>query len=218
MVNRCVCSPSLQTSVGNTIFSNAKSLTTVARSPDVTVHVFKPWGVDSAAEFDSLYGERLYEAVPDMYDWTAKVEPMQRAFEELKVAAVLTGRRRSQGGSRDKMPVIELDEERGVVKINPLATWTFGQVRAYVDRHQVPYNALLDRGYKSVGDWHSTSPVSDHEDERAGRWKGQQKTECGIHNKKSRYAQYLEEVERQARQDEQQSSSSRPSTNMVEVA
>jgi phosphoadenosine phosphosulfate reductase len=68
-------------------------------------------------------------------------------------------------------------------------------VNEYIKENNVPYNALLDRGYKSVGDWHSTSPVKEGEDERAGRWKGKSKTECGIHNNKSRYAQFVAEME-----------------------
>ncbi|KAJ9155752.1 Phosphoadenosine phosphosulfate reductase [Pleurostoma richardsiae] len=171
-----------------------------ARYPGTTLHVFRPDGVSTTAEFESTYGERLYETAGELYDWIAKVEPLQRAYAELGVAAVLTGRRRSQGGQRDRIPVVEVDEERGVVKINPLVTWSFQQVRDYVRDHDVPYNALLDRGYKSVGDWHSTSPVGEGEDERAGRWKGQEKTECGIHNKKSRYAQFLAEKERRAKE------------------
>jgi phosphoadenosine phosphosulfate reductase len=86
--------------------------------------------------------------------------------------------------------------------VNPLANWSFKQVQAYVKEHDVPYNELLDRGYKSVGDWHSTQPVAEGEDERAGRWKGQEKTECGIHNKRSRYAQYLVEMERKRQTEE----------------
>lgn len=159
---------------------------------NVRVHVFKPADVETTSQFEELYGEKLYETSSELYDWIAKVEPLQRAYTELKVAAVLTGRRRSQGGQRGDIGVIELDEERGVVKINPLANWTFAQVQDYIKEHNVPYNALLDRGYKSVGDWHSTVPVGEGEDERAGRWKGQDKTECGIHNKQSRYAQWLE--------------------------
>lgn len=164
----------------------------------VNVHVFKPYGVQTAQEFEDLYGEKLYESASEMYDVTAKVEPLQRAYVELGVKAILTGRRRSQGGGRQKIPVIEVDEENGIVKINPLVTWSFQQVHEYIKENNVPYNALLDQGYKSIGDWHSTSPVGEGEDERAGRWKGQEKTECGIHNKKSRYAQYLEEMERNA--------------------
>lgn len=166
------------------------------------VHVFKPDGCDTAADFEAAYGPNMWETASEMYDWCAKVEPQQRAYTELGVAAVLTGRRRSQGGQRDRIPVVEVDEERGVVKINPLVRWSFDQVRSYVREHDVPYNALLDRGYKSVGDWHSTSPVAAGEDERAGRWKGQEKTECGIHNKKSRYAEYLEQMERKRKEEE----------------
>lgn len=172
-----------------------------ARYPNVKLHIYKPSGFDTTAELEATYGEKLWEVASEMYDWLVKVEPLQRAYDDLKVAAVLTGRRRSQGGARDKMPIIEVDEERGVIKINPLASWNFKQVREYIDANKVPYNALLDQGYKSVGDVHSTVPVAEGEDERAGRWKGQNKTECGIHNKKSRYAQYLQEQAQQEKLD-----------------
>ncbi|VBB73548.1 Putative phosphoadenosine phosphosulfate reductase [Podospora comata] len=167
---------------------------TVKERYGLKMHVFKPLDVETVEEFESTYGEKLYEMSSELYDWVAKVEPQQRAYDELKVGAVLTGRRRSQGGQRGAIPVIELDEERGIIKINPLVTWTFKQVNDYIKENNVPYNALLDRGYKSVGDWHSTAPVAEGEDERAGRWKGQEKTECGIHNKKSRYAQWLNQT------------------------
>ncbi|KAM7205615.1 Phosphoadenosine phosphosulfate reductase family domain containing protein [Rhypophila sp. PSN 637] len=159
--------------------------------PKVKLHVFKPADVDNVAQFEETYGEKLYEMSAELYDWIAKVEPQQRAYEELNVAAVLTGRRRSQGGQRGDIDVVEIDQERGIVKINPLVNWSFQQVKGYITEHNVPYNVLLDRGYKSVGDWHSTVPVGEGEDERAGRWKGQNKTECGIHNKKSRYTQFM---------------------------
>lgn len=164
-----------------------------ARYSNVQIHVFKPDGVDTAAEFEEKYGEKLYEMSSELYDWYAKVEPQQRAYAELNVAAVLTGRRRSQGGQRGEIPVLEIDDERGIIKVNPMVNWTFKQVQTYIKENDVPYNDLLDRGYKSVGDWHSTSPVAEGEDERAGRWKGQAKTECGIHVKKSTYAQLLEQ-------------------------
>ena len=172
------------------------------RYPELSLHVYKPYGADTAEQFESRYGGKVYETEAELYDWSAKVEPLHRAYKDLDVRAVLTGRRRSQGGSRQKIPVIELDEERGVVKINPLVNWSFSQVQEYIREHDVPYNPLLDRGYKSVGDWHSTVPVADGEDERAGRWKGQEKTECGIHNKKSKYAQYLEEIAGKARESD----------------
>lgn len=170
------------------------------RYPHINIHIFKPAGVETAEEFAKKYGERLWETDDQRYDWTAKVEPAQRAYRELNVNAVLTGRRRSQGGKRGELDIIEVDEA-GLIKVNPLANWTFDQVRQYIKENNVPYNELLDRGYKSVGDWHSTQPVREDEDERAGRWKGQAKTECGIHNPRSRYAQYLMEMERK-RQEE----------------
>lgn len=160
------------------------------RYPLVDVHVYKPEGLETADQFAQKYGERLWETNDKLYDWAAKVEPAQRAYRELQVNAVLTGRRRSQGGKRGELDIIEVDEA-GLLKINPLANWTFKQVQEYAKANNVPYNELLDRGYKSVGDWHSTQPIKEGEDERAGRWKGQEKTECGIHNPRSKYAQLL---------------------------
>lgn len=170
------------------------------RYPHVNIHIFKPAGVETEQEFAQKYGERLWETDDQYYDWVAKVEPAQRAYRELKVNAVLTGRRRSQGGKRGEIDIIEVDEA-GLIKVNPLANWTFDQVKQYVTEHNLPYNELLDRGYKSIGDYHSTQPVKADEDERSGRWKGQEKTECGIHNPRSKYAQYLAELERK-RQEE----------------
>ncbi|KAI9893782.1 MAG: hypothetical protein M1814_005999 [Vezdaea aestivalis] len=160
------------------------------RYPSLHLHTYKPAGAETATEFNAKYGERLWETNDTLYDWVAKVEPGQRAYAELQVKAVLTGRRRSQGGKRGDLDIIEVDEA-GLIKINPMANWSFDQVREYIRQNDVPYNELLDRGYKSVGDWHSTSPVKAGEDERSGRWAGQQKTECGIHNSRSKYAQFL---------------------------
>ncbi|KAF3912679.1 hypothetical protein ABW21_db0203890 [Orbilia brochopaga] len=166
------------------------------RYPSVKLHVYKPQGARSAADFTRTHGDKLWETDDTLYDYLAKVEPAQRAYSELKVKAVFTGRRKSQGGQRGHLDIIEIDDA-GLIKVNPLAGWTFQQVKAYIDDNKVPYNALLDRGYKSVGDWHSTSPVKEGEDERAGRWKGTAKTECGIHNPRSKYAQFLIEQGRQ---------------------
>ncbi|KAK2743431.1 hypothetical protein FQN57_004896 [Myotisia sp. PD_48] len=168
--------------------------------PHLNLHVYKPAGVRNAKDFAAKHGEKLWETNDELYDWIAKVEPAQRAYRELQVNAILTGRRRSQGGKRGDLDIIEVDEA-GLIKINPLANWSFSQVKEYITQNNVPYNELLDRGYKSIGDWHSTQPVKDNEDERSGRWKGQQKTECGIHNPRSKYAQFLMEQE-QKRQEE----------------
>ena len=163
------------------------------RYPLINLHVYKPAGIDTTEQFEQKHGERLWEKNDELYDWVAKVEPAQRAYRELQVNAVLTGRRRSQGGKRGDIPIIEVDEA-GLIKVNPLANWTFQQVNEYIKANNVPYNALLDRGYKSVGDTHSTKPVREGEDERAGRWQGREKTECGIHNPRSKFAQFLREA------------------------
>lgn len=164
------------------------------------VHVYKPAGCETADDFTRKHGDKLWDTNDELYDFVAKVEPADRAYAQLNVKAVLTGRRRSQGAQRGALDIVEVDEA-GLIKINPLANWSFAQVKAYVDANNVPYNELLDRGYKSVGDWHSTQPVAAGEDERAGRWKGKAKTECGIHNPKSRYAQFL--MEQQAKEQEE---------------
>ncbi|EPS36824.1 hypothetical protein H072_9603 [Dactylellina haptotyla CBS 200.50] len=163
--------------------------------PTAKFHIYKPDGIETAEEFTKIHGDKLWETNDNLYDFVAKVEPAQRAYADLKVKAVFTGRRKSQGGKRGSLDVVEVDEA-GLIKINPMANWSFAQVKEYIDENIVPYNPLLDQGYKSVGDWHSTSPVKEGEDERAGRWKGTGKTECGIHNSRSKYAQYVAEQDR----------------------
>jgi phosphoadenosine phosphosulfate reductase len=184
-------------------FSETLELVEKVRSkyPLTNLHVIKPAGVETADEFTRKYGEKSWEKDDNKYDYLVKVEPAQRAYREFNVKAVLTGRRRSQGGKRGDLDIIEVDEA-GLLKINPLANWSFQQVKQYITDNGVPYNDLLDRGYKSIGDWHSTQPVAEGEDERAGRWKGQQKTECGIHNPRSKYAQYLMELQKKEEQEQ----------------
>lgn len=128
------------------------------RYPKINVHVYKPNGVSTVEEFSHKYGEKIWELDDTLYDYVAKVEPAERAYRELRAMAVLTGRRKSQGGKRGELDIIEVDDA-GLVKVNPLANWSFQQVKEYIDKYKVPYNVLLDRGYKSVGDWHSTQWV-----------------------------------------------------------
>lgn len=110
-----------------------------------------------------------------------QVEPAQRAYRELAVKSIITGRRASQGGARTHLLPLEVDST-GLLKLNPFFSWTFGQVQNYLDENEVPRNALLSQGYKSVGDWHSTVKSGEGDaGERAGRWAGKEKTECGLH-------------------------------------
>lgn len=173
----------------------------VRRRYGTPIHVYKPAGCDTIDDFTAKHGHKLWETNDELYDYVAKVEPAQRAYSELQVKAVLTGRRKSQGGKRGDLDIIEVDDA-GLIKVNPLANWSFTQVQEYVNANKVPYNELLDRGYKSVGDWHSTQAVAAGEDERSGRWKGKPKTECGIHNPKSRYAQFLLQQELRRQEEE----------------
>ncbi|AGO12107.1 AaceriAEL259Wp [[Ashbya] aceris (nom. inval.)] len=178
------------------------------------IHIFRPAGVSTEKEFADMYGSCLWETDEDKYDFIAKVEPAHRAFRSLGVSVVLTGRRRSQGGSRGQLNFVEVDEVNAVLKINPFATWSFDQVWSYILENQVPYNELLDYGYKSIGDYHSTLPVVDGAEERSGRWKGKAKTECGLHTA-SKYAQYLLEQEAKLKKIENSESSDTGSRTRV---
>ncbi|POY72933.1 putative Phosphoadenylyl-sulfate reductase (thioredoxin) [Rhodotorula taiwanensis] len=145
------------------------------------LHIFRPPGVETTKEFEAKYGERLWETDEDTYDYLVKVEPARRAYEELGVKAVITGRRRSQGADRAALEPVEIDST-GLIKINPLCRWGFQDVKDYIEMAGVPYNPLLDQGYKSIGDRHSTVLPKDGEGERSGRWASNKtKTECGLH-------------------------------------
>lgn len=97
------------------------------------LHKYTPPGVSTSQEFEAKYGAKLWETDESSYDYLVKVEPAQRAYEELGVKAVITGRRRSQGAEREGLKVIEVDE-RGLIKVNPLIEWTFKQVKEYIDK------------------------------------------------------------------------------------
>ncbi|KII94660.1 hypothetical protein PLICRDRAFT_187535 [Plicaturopsis crispa FD-325 SS-3] len=148
----------------------------------VPVHVYKPEGCEDVAAFEKKYGERLWETDEAKYDFAVKVEPARRAYEELGVRSVITGRRASQGAARAQLQPLEVDST-GLLKLNPLFAWTFPFVEWYIKENDVPRNKLLDQGYKSVGDWHSTVKSGEGDaGERAGRWAGKEdKTECGLH-------------------------------------
>ncbi|ORY90790.1 putative Phosphoadenylyl-sulfate reductase thioredoxin [Leucosporidium creatinivorum] len=153
----------------------------VEKKYKVVLSVYRPPEVETTEEFEEKYGKELWKTDEDTYDYLVKVEPARRAYAELNVQAVITGRRRSQGADRATLQPLEIDST-GLVKVNPLCRWGFSEVKDYIDMAGVPYNDLLDQGYKSVGDWHSTKIPVEGEDERGGRWAGNgAKTECGLH-------------------------------------
>jgi phosphoadenosine phosphosulfate reductase len=94
--------------------------------------------------------------------------------------AWLSGLRRDDSPDRADTPLVQRDR-RGLVKVNPIATWTDDDVALYIELHDVPVNPLVARGYPSVGCWPCTQPVAEGDDKRAGRWAGSAKTECGLH-------------------------------------
>lgn len=129
-----------------------------------------------------VHGDALWERDPDLCCQIRKVEPMQRALDGLD--AWITGLRREQSATRADIRPLEyheLQDGRPILKVMPLFNWTRREVWDYIWRNDLPYNPLLDRGYASIGCTHCTRPVADGEDERAGRWSGQGKTECGLH-------------------------------------
>lgn len=108
-----------------------------------------------------------------------KVEPLQRVLGTLD--AWVTGIRRDQAPTRANAGVIEVDNKFNLIKFNPLALWSWEDVWAYIRAQEVPYNKLHDQNYPSIGCIHCTRAVAPGEDPRAGRWAGNEKTECGLH-------------------------------------
>lgn len=108
-----------------------------------------------------------------------KVEPLERALDGK--AAWLSGLRRTETAARANAPIVSWDIRNGLVKVNPLATWTDLDVEGYVRDRDLPVHPLAERGYVSIGCWPCTAPVQEGDDPREGRWAGSEKTECGLH-------------------------------------
>ena len=172
------------------------------------LQIYQPKGHDNKAEFDKEYGTDLYKTNPEKYAYLSKVEPTLRALQEHQARMWITGRRRSQGGERDKLPILEIDDssvdtetdthsqqQQQRFKLNPLAYWSYDDVWHYIRKHKVPYNPLHDEGYKSIGDTMTTQPVDGSADERSGRFVGMSQTECGIHSTRTKIKKMLQEAE-----------------------
>jgi phosphoadenosine phosphosulfate reductase len=119
----------------------------------------------------------LWMTNPDLCCQIRKTEPLARALQGFD--AWFTGRKRFQNAVRASLRLFEADGER--IKINPLADWSADDLKAYIERHDLPAHPLVARGYPSIGCVPCTSRVAPGEDARAGRWRGMEKTECGIH-------------------------------------
>jgi phosphoadenosine phosphosulfate reductase len=126
-----------------------------------------------------LHGPALWDRDPDFCCRLRKVEPLELALDGFD--AWITAIRREQSPSRTLAQVVEWDGRWNRVKINPLVRWSRADVWRHIVRHNLAYNPLHDRGYPSIGCTHCTHQVAQGEHERAGRWKGWGKTECGLH-------------------------------------
>ena len=135
--------------------------------------------VQSVAEQDAQYGKDLYKTDPDLCCKLRKVEPLATSLAGYDAWA--TGLRRAETHNRVIAPVVGWDEKKQKVKVSPLARWTDEQIDQYILENGVLVNPLQYDGYPSIGCWPCTSRVAPGEDPRSGRWAGQNKTECGIH-------------------------------------
>lgn len=124
------------------------------------------------------HDEELWKVDPENCCSSVKSGQLDRALQGK--LAWMSGLRRAEAATRAKAPIVARDL-RGLVKVNPIATWSDLDVAGYVADHDVPVNPLLSQGYGSVGCWPCTTKVVDGEDARAGRWRGRDKTECGLH-------------------------------------
>jgi phosphoadenosine phosphosulfate reductase len=119
----------------------------------------------------------LWARNPNLCCQIRKVEPLARGVAGFD--AWISGRKRFQAATRASIPLFEADGER--IKVNPLADWGPKDLQAYADLHELPPHPLVAQNYLSIGCMPCTDPVKPGEDARAGRWRGQEKTECGIH-------------------------------------
>ena len=133
----------------------------------------------TVAAYEAEHGGPLYRIRPDQCCHDRKVLPLRKAL--VGYEAWISAIRRDQTEQRAVAGVVQWDAKFGLVKVNPLLTWNKKDVWAFIARHAVPYNPLHDQGYPSIGCWPCTAAVGEGADERAGRWSGSAKKECGLH-------------------------------------
>lgn len=148
----------------------------------ITIKVLTPQV--SLEKQSELYGNELWKRDPDLCCTIRKVLPLKDELRQLD--CWITGLRRDQSQSRSKISILEVyeydtDEKKEIFKLNPLARWSREEVWDYIKKYQIPYNKLHDVGYRSIGCKPCTSVTTSEANERAGRWIGFSKTECGIH-------------------------------------
>jgi len=133
----------------------------------------------SVEEYERQHGGPVYRTNPDQCCFDRKVKVLQKAV--IGMHAWASAIRRDQSPDRARAPIVGWDKKFSLVKVSPLANWTKKEVWGFITKHDIPYNPLHDQGYTSIGCWPCTRAVLLGEDERAGRWSGSAKTECGLH-------------------------------------
>lgn len=133
----------------------------------------------TVAEQDAAEGTDLFARDPGRCCALRKVEPLSRSLAGYELW--FTGVRRDESPTRTNTPLVTWDEKNGLVKVNPVAAWSFDQLVQYSEDNLLPVNPLLAQGFPSIGCAPCTRPVAPGEDPRAGRWSGTDKTECGLH-------------------------------------
>jgi phosphoadenosine phosphosulfate reductase len=150
----------------------------LARKYGIEVDMLQP--ELTVPEYEAKHGGPLYKTNPTQCCFDRKVKVLRAAAE--KHHAWMSGIRRDQSTDRARAAIVEWDKKFNLVKISPLANWTKKDVWKRITDEEIPYNPLHDKGYPSIGCWPCTRAVVDGEaDERAGRWSGTAKTECGLH-------------------------------------
>lgn len=149
----------------------------IARRYGIEVELRKPQL--TVEQYEQKHGGPLYKRRPDQCCFDRKIKVLHEAI--VGFDAWISAIRRDQSPHRAQAPIVGWDKKFGLVKINPLANWTKQDVWRLITDNDVPYNPLHDQGYTSIGCWPCTRSVMFGEDERAGRWSGTAKTECGLH-------------------------------------
>lgn len=135
--------------------------------------------VETIEEMEARLGGPIYGTQPNRCCHLRKVVPLEKTIE--KFDAWISGIRRDQTPERATTPIVGRDARFDLVKISPLANWSKARIDEYVRKNDVPINPLYEQGFLSIGCWPCTRAVGQNEDERAGRWAGQEKRECGLH-------------------------------------
>jgi phosphoadenylyl-sulfate reductase (thioredoxin) len=143
----------------------------------ITIRGVRPG--QSIPEQALVHGPTLWDREPDRCCELRKVIPLRHELS--KFDAWITAIRRDQTAQRAYARVVERDAKFGLLKINPLVTWSHDDVWAHIYANDVPFNVLHERGFPSIGCQPCTSAVAPGEDPRSGRWRGRAKNECGLH-------------------------------------